>query len=75
MSRLFSVADLNLKCSRANAKAAVPERQMIPAEEINETLIEFQNQSSGGVSALMRRFSPVAALTTSSKGIPRMNFQ
>ena len=39
---------------------------MMPKEAIKETFIEFQNQSRGGVSALIRRVSPVAASTTSS---------
>ena len=38
----------------------------MPIERIADILIEFQNQSNGGVSALTMRFSPVAGLTTSS---------
>src|ERR1700751_6479246 len=48
---------------------------MIPAEVIDATLIEFQNHSNGGVSALTTRVWPVAGLTTSSYGIPRTYFQ
>ena len=48
---------------------------MIPADDSNEILIEFQNQRKGGVSALTIRVWPVAGLTTSWYGIPRTNFQ
>jgi hypothetical protein len=39
--------------------------EAIPIEAAVETLIEFQNQSNGGVSALVMRVSPVVVLTTS----------
>ena len=75
MRRPLKVIDLNLNWSLANAYAADPERRMIPVDAMNETLIEFQNQNSGGVVGLIRRVSPVAGLTTSWYGMPNTYFQ
>src|ERR1700740_1319758 len=65
MSKALNVPDLKMKRSRANAYAAVPESKMMPAEDRTEALIEFHNQSNGGVSALTVRVWPVAGLPTS----------
>ena len=57
--------DLNLKWSlRMHSRRSREEEDANRA--MADILIEFQNQSNGGVSALTTRFSPVAGLTISS---------